>query len=57
MDIGEALEAKLAALAAHKSQQSVWGGQVEVARRIATDIGIGCGRDYAEAYKRLRPSF
>ncbi len=57
VDISEALEAKLAALAAHESQAAVWGGQVEVARRLAADAGIACGRAYAEAFKRLRLSF
>jgi len=57
VDISETLEAKLAALAAHESQAGVWGGQVEVARRLAADFGLACGRDYAEAFKRLRLSF
>jgi carbonic anhydrase/acetyltransferase-like protein (isoleucine patch superfamily)/LmbE family N-acetylglucosaminyl deacetylase len=57
VDISEALGAKLAALAAHESQQPVWGGQVDVARRIAADLGIACGREYAEAFTRLRLSF
>ena len=57
VDISDALEAKLAALAAHESQAGVWGGQVEVARRLAADEGIACGREYAEAFKRLRLSF
>ncbi len=57
VDIGEALEAKLGALAAHESQAAVWGGQVDVARRLAADAGIRCGREWAEAFKRLRLSF
>lgn len=57
LDIGEALEAKLSALAAHESQAGVWGGQVEVARRLAADAGLACGLEHAEAFKRLSLSF
>ncbi len=56
VDISETLEAKLAALAAHKSQEGVWGGQVEVGRRLAADAGLACGCEHAEAFKHLQLS-
>lgn len=57
VDIGETLDTKLAALAAHESQGWVWGGQVEVARRMAEEAGRAAGCPYAECFKRLVLSF
>lgn len=57
VDVTATIEAKARAIAAHRSQAAVWGGQEALVREWARRVGQMAGVEYAEGFKRLRLSF